>query len=320
MIRKFTSFVMFSLFFAQCLFAQPQKQKIILDTDLGGDIDDAFALALILCSPEFEVLGFVMDHGLTQERARIACKMLYETGHENIPVVVGRQTPLIIGQDEHPAPYNDQFYWARGFDRIKPIDTPAQDFIIDNLRKYPDEIILFTVGPVPNIADVIRKDPEALKLAKHIYSMFGSFYIGYGGKSEPDAEWNVRADVESAKRFASCGAKITYAGLDITAFVTLEESERYKLLMRQSPLTDALCGLYSLWGKQTPILFDCVAVGMALWPDLFTTHPAHIQVTDTGYTEIDENKTPTCEVGVYIDKETFLRRLMQRLLQQNFSR
>ena len=59
-----------------------QKQKVILDCDLGGDIDDAFALALVLASPEFEVLGITLDHGLTEKRAQIACKMLYKTGLE----------------------------------------------------------------------------------------------------------------------------------------------------------------------------------------------------------------------------------------------
>ena len=69
-----------------------EKQKIIFDCDIGGDIDDAFAFALILSSPEFEVLGFVMDQGDTPERAQIACRILYETGKEDIPVVVGRKT------------------------------------------------------------------------------------------------------------------------------------------------------------------------------------------------------------------------------------
>src|SRR5665647_2130556 len=60
----------------QTVISQP-RQKIIFDCDLGGDIDDAFALGLILSSPEFEVLGIVMDHGLTNKRAQIACRMLY---------------------------------------------------------------------------------------------------------------------------------------------------------------------------------------------------------------------------------------------------
>jgi inosine-uridine nucleoside N-ribohydrolase len=302
------------------LSAAPNKQKIILDCDLGGDIDDAFAMALVLTSPEFEVLGITLDHGLTEKRAQVACRLLYQTGMEQIPVAVGRQTPNVVGKDKELGPNSPQFHWADGFSKLKPIKTSARDFIIETLRKYPHEVILFGVAPVPNLADVIEKDPEALKLAKHIYSMFGSFFMGYNGGPVPSAEWNVAADIASAKKFASSGASITYAGLDITTFLTLEEKLRLKLLMRQSPLTNALCGLYTLWGSETPVLYDAVAVGMALWPDFFKTRPAHVRVTDGGFTVVDESQPPNCEIGVSIDKEEFLKRLMRRLLEQNLGR
>ena len=183
MTNKYKLILIFC-FIALNLFSQ-EKQKIIFDCDLGGDIDDAFAVALILASPEFEVLGFVMDQGDTPKRAQVACKMLYETGMEDIPVVVGRKT------NDY---FTSQFHWAEGFETVKPINKNATDFIIENLRKYPDEIILFTVGPVPNIMDVLKKDPDALKLAKHVYSMFGSYYMGYDTGPIPSAEWNVRGD------------------------------------------------------------------------------------------------------------------------------
>ena len=301
-------------------FAATQKQKVLLDCDLGGDIDDAFALALVLTSPEFEVLGITLDHGLTEKRAQIACKFLYETGMEQIPVAVGRQTPNVVGQDKEVGPYSPQFHWAEGFTKVKPMKTPAADFIIETLRKYPREVTLFTVGPVPNIADVIQKDPEALKLAKQIYSMFGSFFMGYDAGPVPSAEWNVRADVQSAKIFSASGADITYAGLDVTTFVRLEEKQRVQLLMRQSPLTNALCGLYALWGNETPVLYDAVAVGMALWPDLFSTRPVHVRVIEGGFTAVDPSKAPDSAIGVSINKEEFLKRLMERLLRQNLGR
>ncbi len=307
-------------FFIFTYLISAEKQKVILDTDLGGDIDDAFALALLLSSPEFEILGVVMDHGLTEKRAQIACKILYETGMEHIPVIVGHQTPNVVGRDKELASYSPQFYWAEGFSKIKPINKPASDFVIEMLRKYPNEIILFTIGPVPNIGDIIKKDPSALKLAKHIYSMFGSFYLGYSNNPVPDAEWNVRADVESAKIFASSGANITYAGLDITTFVKLDADKRLKLLMRQSPLTNVICALYSLWGNETPTLYDVVAVSMAIWPDLFTTKPAYVKVIEGGFTIIDESKEPNCQIGMSINKEEFLRRIMQRYLTQNLQR
>lgn len=309
-MKAIIEFWIIFLFLGSSLIAQ-DKQKIILDCDLGDDIDDAFAVALTLISPEFEVLGLVMDYGNTPKRAQIACKLLYEIGLEDIPVVIGRKTK------DH---YSPQFYWGEGFSRVKPVEVSAADFIIQNLRKYPGEVILFTVGPVPNMKDILDKDSEALSLAKHIYSMFGSFYMGYGKDPVPDAEWNVRCDVEASKAFVSSGAPITYVPLDITTFIKLDEANRLKLLMRQSPLTNALSGLYTLWGHETPVLYDVVAIGMVLWPELFATRPAFVKVIDGGFTVIDESQKPNSLIGMYINEDEFIKRIMERYLNQNFNR
>ncbi|MEJ2615180.1 MAG: nucleoside hydrolase [Ignavibacteriaceae bacterium] len=302
-----------------------KKQKIILDCDFGGDIDDAFAVALILSSPEFEVLGFVMDHGNTPLRARTICKLLYETGKEDIPVIVGKPTPAIVGVDTSIAGYSYQFYWSEEFNKLKPSKTSAADFIINNLTKYPNEVILFTVGPVCNIEDVLKKDKNALKLAKRVVSMFGSFYMGYDSGPVPNAEWNVRADVEASKMFVSSGAKITFAGLDVTTFVKLDEKNLNMLLFRQSPLTNALCGLYSLWRKESYAqpeanLFDVVAVGSVLWPELFTSRKTNIRVDDKGYTLIDDSKEPNAEILMTINKDEFTKKIMDRYITQNLHR
>ena len=94
---------------------------------------------------------------------------------------------------------------------------------------------------------------------------------------------------------------------------------------RESPLTDALSALYTLWRYEDyampdPTMFDAVAVGMVLWPELFTTRKAFVKVTDEGYTVIDESKDPNCEIGMTINKDEFLRRMMERLLKQNLMR
>src|SRR5258708_18655945 len=84
----------------------PSKIPILLDTDIGTDIDDAFALALILESPELDLLGVTTVSGDTQARARLAAKMLWEAQRRDVPVAAGEPgKPLRI----------DQARWARGF-------------------------------------------------------------------------------------------------------------------------------------------------------------------------------------------------------------
>jgi len=235
---------------------------------------------------------------------------------ENIPVVVGRKT------DDS---YSNQFYWSEGFDKVKPVKQGAADFIIEQLEKYPNEVIIITIGPVPNMSDILDKDPGALKLAKHIYSMFGSFYMGYNSSPIPVPECNVVTDIKASKKFVSSGAKITYAGLDITTYVKLKYELIELLNNRKSPLTDAIVGLYSLWGygrelKPEPILFDAVTVSMILWPELFTTRKDFVKVTDEGYTVIDESKESNCEIGMSVNTEEFLKKYMDRLMKQNLIR
>ncbi len=299
-----------------------EKQKIIIDCDLGSGIDDAYALALALSSPEFEILGVVVGHGNTAGRARVACRLLFECGKQEIPVVVGRPTPLIVGKDSTIAPASQQFVWAANFKKVQPKPTTAADFIINNLRKYPNQVILFTLGPVCNLEDVLQKDAQALKLAKRVVSMFGSFYSGYAAGSPPEAEWNVAADVQAARQFLKAEVFPLLIGLDVTAFVTLNEQNRLRLLYRNSPLTDALSALYSLWlfepyAHNDPALFDAVTVGAVLWPDLFVTRPVHVTIDQQGRTVIDESMPPNCEIAVNIQKEVFIQRLMERLLKQN---
>lgn len=289
-------------------------QKVILDTDLGSDIDDAFALALLLSSPEFEILGITISHGQTQKRSKLACRFLYETRMDHIPVAVGRKTASIVGNLTSNEPILKQFSWAENFSKTKPIETPAATFIANQLRLFPKKVILITIGPVSNLADVLQKDPEVLNLAKGIYSMFGSFYKGYDNKPIPSAEWNVRADIPSAVKLTTSLLPITYAGLDITASVKLEKEGRQGLWKVNKPLTNSLHTLYQLWGKETPILYDVVPVGMVLWPELFVTQPAKIRITNEGLTIIEKNQPPNSKIGISINQKEFLKRVIRRLL------
>jgi len=316
--------LLFVLLFFQ-LNSSAQKQKVIFDCDLGGDIDDAFAVALLLCSQEeFDILGITVGHGNTPGRAELACKLLYETGMEHIPVYMGDHTPTVVGTDTEPEGRSTQMRWSEGFDKLQPREEHAADFIIRSLNEYPDEVILFTVGPVDNIASVLDKDPDILKKAKRVVSMFGSIRTGYGG-GEPSAEWNVRGSFEAGKRLMQSGADLTLAPLDITDHVILEDDYLTAIGMRKTPLTDALGALYALWYRHAEWavaakMFDGVAVGMVLWPELFTTEPAHVYVDEEGYTRVDEDKEPNCSIGVTVKDEEFINRMSRRILLQHFGR
>jgi inosine-uridine nucleoside N-ribohydrolase len=310
---------------AFCFVCYGQRQKVIFDCDLGGDIDDAFALALLLTSQEkVDILGIVMDHGHTPGRAEVACKFLYETGMDHIPVFVGDHTPGIVGQDSSLEKASTQMIWSKGFKKLEPQKEHATDFIIRMLNKYPGEVILFTVGPVDNIGKALDREPEILKKAKNVVSMFGSIKTGYNG-GEPSREWNVRANIEASKKLMNSGANLILAPTDITDHVILTNDYLLAVSMRNTPMTDALSSLYALWYKHLSWavkakMFDAVAVGMVLWPELFTTKQAFVYVDDNGYTKIDKNKESNCIIGITINKDEFLNRMVLKIQQQDFKR
>jgi inosine-uridine nucleoside N-ribohydrolase len=306
------------LFLSLPVFAQKPsdtpKQKIIFDCDLGDDIDDAYALGLLLTMQDrYEILGITTCYGRTEDRARLAAKFLQET-HQNIPIYAGRNTSKL---NERANWFAEQFYWSQGFNPATTIKSNAAEFIKNQLNRYPGEVTIFSVGPVTNMADVMDLQPNILTKAKAIYAMFGSFRLGYDATDKVHAEWNVVVDIPSAKRFVNSGANIIYAGLDVTAMVKLDANKRAKLLQRQSPLTNALSGLYVLWGQETPTLFDPVAIGMEAYPDLFKTENVHIRVDDQGFTRLVPHEKPNARIGIHIDHAAFIERIMQKYLYQN---
>lgn len=314
MIKRIFLLVLLS---AQLLMGQ--KHQIIFDCDLGDDIDDAYALALLVASKDVDLLGITTTFGRTEDRAVLACKMLYDFGlDQKIPVFAGRNTSE---WNERANWYADQFYWSEGFDKVKPKQKAAADFIIESLRKKPGEITLIAVGPLTNLHDVYVKDPEALKLAKKIVLMFGSFYAGYDNGPTIMSEWNVKCDIPAAQKVIASGIHPVCAGLDITSFVKYNKASRERLFYRQSPLTNTLTGLQNLWNYEAdPTLFDAVAVGMVLWPELFQIKELNFTVDKEGYTLLQNGLEPNASIGVSIQKNEFLKRMTEVFMHQNLGR
>ncbi len=311
-----------------------EREKVLFDCDIGSDIDDAYAMALLLASPEIELVGVTVGHARTPDRALLALRMLYETGLDHIPVYVGRETALVTLRDGEPhdefkqAPYNRQFHWGRGFDELEPESQPAAEFIVEALSANPGEITLLTVGPVTNIGDALLLDPDVLKNAKRVLSMYGSIRSGYDG-GEAQREWNVLADAASSKVFDHAvqrgGTDVVYIPLDVTDHVRLDADRRLHLHMRGTPITDAVTSLYSLWRDEerdqtTPRLFDAVAVGFLLWPDLFGLEHGRVTVDERSMTLFKPGAEPTSTVALTIDDAEFIERMVVRYLEQTLRR
>src|SRR5215472_4948895 len=125
-------------------------EKVIIDTDIGDDIDDAFAVALALRSPELQILGIATTFGDTESRAKLLDRLLGEVGRSDIPVAAGVPTP--------PKTDFTQAKYAEGGHFAKTSHPDAVTFLLDEIRKKPGEITLVAIGPLVNVGAAIDKD------------------------------------------------------------------------------------------------------------------------------------------------------------------
>lgn len=260
--------------------------KVVLDTDIGTDIDDAWALGYALKSPSFELLGVTVTDGDTLQRARLACKLLHRLGRTDVPVAVGRQTPAVP-----PDRLDYQFTWSEDFQAYKPVGSPAVEFLADNIRRNPGEVTLIAVGPLHNIGDLVRLHPDVVHLVKRVVLMSGS--IGPNASSSvPVPEWNVKLAIPEAQAVYAADWPVTIVPLDSTTYVRLEDQERATLRRARTPLAVALEALLRLWtdGPSSRMtLHDQLALAEAQHPGRFfgRCEPMPLRVDGEGYTRVD---------------------------------
>jgi inosine-uridine nucleoside N-ribohydrolase len=289
--------------------AASQSEKVIIDTDIGDDIDDAFAIALALKSPELEILGISTTFGDTEARAKIVDRLLGEAGRTDIPVLAGAPT--------HTTNVMNQKRYGEGGHFAKAVHPNAVDFILGQIRHYPGQITLIAIGPLMNVGTLIDKDPEAFLKLKRVVIMGGSIECGYGElwfcpERGPDAEWNIINDIPSAKKLFLSGVPLYVMPLDSTQ-LKLDEVKRAFLFRQGTPLTDSLTLLYHEWGQQTPTLFDPVTVAFILDPKVCPVEPMHIRVDDKGFTR-KEPGAPNAQVCMHSDADAFFRLQIGRLV------
>jgi inosine-uridine nucleoside N-ribohydrolase len=290
------------------------KQKVIIDTDIGDDIDDAFAVALALNSPELDILQINADFGNTSLRARLLERFLHAVHREDIPVAVGVRTA---------APYDlTQRRYAERYPSDKVPSRDAVQATLELIRQNPGEITLIGIGPFVNIGAMIDRDPETFRKLKRVVIMGGSVNVGYFNGSDAEylhppaaqPEWNVVRDIAGARKLFASGVPIFMMPLDATQ-LKLDEVKRQLLFRHDSPVTDQLVLLYSQWGQLTPTLYDPMAVGFAIDPELCPVTPMRIRVDDQGYTR-QEPGAPNANVCLKSDSGRFFDFYMPRLLER----
>ena len=300
-----------SLAFAQPAEAAAAPQKVIIDTDIGDDIDDAFAVALALSSQRVQVLGVTTAWGNTRLRARLAERLLTETGHASIPVSAGVET-------RSSNSFTQQKWAEQSPDRKWP---DAVSFVLDQIRGNPGQITLICIAPLSNIGVLIDRDPSTFRKLKRVVMMGGSIHRGYGdlgflADRGPSPEYNIMMDIPAAQKLFASGVPIYMMPLDSTQ-LKLDEVLRAQLFSQGTPATNALLQLYEQWTNSTqnptPTLYDAMAVADVLEPSLCPATPLHIVVDDKGYTR-SASGAPNANVCLESNADRFFHFYFKTLL------
>jgi inosine-uridine nucleoside N-ribohydrolase len=288
-------------------------QPVIIDTDVGDDIDDAFALAVALQDPRLHVVGITTAWGDTRTRTLLVRRLLASLGRKDVVVAQGPETP-------NKVPFT-QKKWASG-----AVDTSAAPdaitFIRDEVSRRPGEITLIALAPLSNIEALQRRAPQVLRQLKRVVMMGGSIYAGYnvGGAipvAKPNAEYNVVSAPEGLRILLQSGVPVQMFPLDSTQ-IKFDEVERDRLFAYGSPASDALALLYhqwrllNSWGQITPTLFDAVPVVWMLQPSVCQLKPLRVEVDGQGYTR-PVGGAPNVSVCLTLDENPTQRLILETL-------
>ena len=290
---------------------------VVLDTDIGSDIDDVWALAMLLKSPELRIELITTATADTVYRAKIVARMLEVVGRTEIPIGIGfRQT----SRDETHA------RWVEGYDLAKFPGTIREDGVEALVRTILDArepITLIAIGPLTNIAAALEREPRLAERTRFA-GMFGSVHRRKEGVEGAIAEYNVVTDIKAAQRvFAAPWIDMKITPLDTCGQVCLK-GERYRRLRYVSdPLLRAVMENYRCWAafqkrfdpnESSSILFDTVAVHLAYSTRFLKMRRMGLRVTDDGFTREDAAARAMDVASDWADLDAFEEFLVERLL------
>jgi purine nucleosidase len=259
--------------------------RIIFDTDIGTDVDDCLALALVLGSPEIRLEAVTCVYGDVVLRSRIVAQQLALHGTTGVPIALGARETLMRQR---------AIYWEghEGVGLLHPderpagvVDEHAVDLIVRTVLAHPGEITILAIGPLTNIALALSREPRIAQAAAG-FVLMGGVARGPATLSLPVAEHNIVCDPEAAAIVFASGAPIRLVPLDVTTRVSIRQADVARLRARHTPYHDAVAGQVERYPRfqrqgQTD-LHDPLAAAALLRPDLLTFQPLYVQVETAG--------------------------------------
>ncbi|WP_166404818.1 nucleoside hydrolase [Labedella endophytica] len=247
--------------------------RVILDTDIGSDVDDLMALVLLLGTPSVELVGVTTVYGDTALRARLAHRVLGMAG-AGVPVHAGVREPL-SGREVWWAGHEGALYpdlEAETYD-----SDEAVRYLVDTVLAAPGEIDVIAIGPLTNIAAALTAEPRFAESVRHLWVMGGDFADG-------TPEHNLRSDAVAARIVFDSGMPITITGLEVTRRIDIR-AEQLERIAQAGELGELIRAeieqWWAFWDETWNVPHDPVTVLTLVAPDLFeVTAPGHVEIGD----------------------------------------
>ncbi|MHA1791378.1 MAG: nucleoside hydrolase [Promethearchaeota archaeon] len=262
------------------------RKNVILDTDIGTDIDDAFALAFLLKSPDVKLQGISTVSGNTFIRSKIVKKMLDASGLSDIPVFSGYESRCHITCEK----------WVKNYqvEAVEASRTSIESLIDFYWRKIEsttsEKLNVLCIGPLTNISAVRELDPKKFDDRVKIFLMGGAIHRGYVKKLNIFPEYNIYMDKDAARDIINSDVELSIVPLDVTADLKLkrEDLEKIKMQENKDPLIKALMENVTMFnkhliGKRPIILFDPATAAIYLDETMASFKKMQLRVTKLGF-------------------------------------
>ncbi|MGI6735028.1 MAG: nucleoside hydrolase [Bacilli bacterium] len=253
-------------------------RKIWLDTDIGGDIDDALTLLLLMSYENVEIVGVSTVFENTVARAKIAKKLLEMGNRNEVKVYAGIGKPIKatkVHNNKIDLKGLPKTYIPELFDDVIIEKTPAVEALRDALLTSDNDITVVTIGALTNLASLITKYPEAAKKIKEVYIMGAAVRLNLN-------EFNITCDPEAADIVFSSDLNKKVVTLDVTFKCELKEEHIAKLKKCQSKVVKTVLAMNKLWGAAM-ILHDPLTLAEAMGEKFVKFTPGLLKVELEGY-------------------------------------
>jgi len=286
---------------------------VFLDTDIGDDIDDTWALGMLLGMPEVDLKLITTASDNTPEKTRLTTKILKAAGRTDIPIGTGLKT------SDRPL---NQARWVGDFDLAQypgQVHADGIQALIDAIHAAPRPVTLLVIGPQTNIQEALRRAPDIAGKARTV-AMAGSVEVGYDNHPGRQPEFNIVKNVEAARAVFAAPWDITLAPLDVCGALVLRGERYAKVAASGNPRAATVIGNYCDWNHfkdhpegQSSILYDTVAAYLVADTAWCKMETRTLSIDDKGNTVPDPAGRPVrCALG-WNDRNAFEDRLVAAL-------